>query len=106
MCCERCTAREPFFTTKSAALSAGLGLPVVYGIVHQLGGTIGVDPSEGLHRRYEHLARRHPGLMVLYVSGYADDAFGREPGSGTAFLSKPFSLETFAHRVSEVLRTV
>jgi len=22
---------------------------------------------------YEHLARRHPGLMVLYVSGYADD---------------------------------
>ena len=42
---------------------------------------------------YEHLARRHPGLMVLYVSGYADDAFGREAGSGTAFLSKPFSLE-------------
>ena len=22
---------------------------------------------------YEHLARRHPGLMVLYVSGYADE---------------------------------
>ena len=38
---------EPFFITKSAALNAGLGLPVVYGIVHRLGGTIGVDSALG-----------------------------------------------------------
>jgi CheY-like chemotaxis protein len=52
---------------------------------------------------YEHLARRHPGLRVLYVSGYADDAFGGEPGWGHAFLSKPFSLDTFAERVRDEL---
>ena len=189
---------EPFFTTKAAGLSAGLGLPVVYGIVHQLGGSIGVDSELGkgttvtialkrasvvhgaraaessaieVHSReprtivlvddeddvrsvmkavlqqkgyavldapggaetirllanhtgpvdmlvtdvvmpgmsgrelYEHLARRHPGLKVLYVSGYADDAFGREPGWGASLLSKPFSLETLAQRVADELDT-
>ncbi len=187
---------EPYFTTKSAGFSAGLGLPVVYGIVNQLGGTIAVDSEVGkgttftialrrasvprgarvattatadvpeksartivlvddeddvrsvmrsvLHQKgytvldassgaeairlladhagpvdmlvtdvlmpgmsgrelYEHLARRHPGLKVLYVSGYADDAFGREPGWGAAFLSKPFTLETLAQRVHDAL---
>ena len=187
---------EPFFTTKAAGLSAGLGLPVVYGIVHQLGGSIGVDSELGkgtavtiglkrasvvcgsreaestsIHAAtkqsrtivvvddeddvravmrsvlqqkgytvldasggaetirllanhtgpvdmlvtdvvmpgmsgrelYEHLSHRHPGLKVLYVSGYADDAFGREPGWGAALLSKPFSLETLAQRVHDEL---
>jgi two-component system, cell cycle sensor histidine kinase and response regulator CckA len=186
---------EPFYTAKSAGLSTGLGLPVVYGIVHQLGGTIAVDsevgqgttftialrravtirethaatapaPDEpiknawtivlvddeddvravmksvlcqkgytvldassgadairlladhsgpvdmlvtdvlmpGMSGRelYEHLVRRHPGLKVLYVSGFADEAFGREPG-GNAFLSKPFSLDTLAQKVSDGL---
>jgi two-component system, cell cycle sensor histidine kinase and response regulator CckA len=190
---------EPFFTTKSTGLSAGLGLPVVYGIVHQLGGTIDVDselgkgttvtialkratvvygsreaadstidanvkgsrtivlvddeddvrsvmrsvlqqkgytvldaasgaeairllanhtgpvdmlvsdvvmPGMSGRELYEHLARRHPGLKVLFVTGYADDAFGREPGWGTALLSKPFSLETLAQRVQDELDNV
>ena len=52
---------------------------------------------------YEHLAHRHPGLKVLYVSGYADDAFAHEQEWGNAFLSKPFSLETLAQRVRDGL---
>jgi signal transduction histidine kinase len=38
---------EPFFTTKEAGRGTGLGLPVVYGIVTQLGGTIQVESSVG-----------------------------------------------------------
>jgi signal transduction histidine kinase len=38
---------EPFFTTKEAGHGTGLGLPVVYGIVTQLGGTIQVQSTVG-----------------------------------------------------------
>jgi len=187
---------EPYFTAKSAGFSAGLGLPVVYGIVNQLGGAIAVDSEVGkgtsftiaLRRAstmrearspaspqssaepkatrtivlvddeddvrsvmksvlcqkgytvldaasgadaiqlladhsgsidmlvtdvlmpgmsgrelYEHLSRRHPGLRVLYVSGYADDVFAHEQEWGTAFLPKPFTLDTLAQRVRDSL---
>lgn len=40
---------EPFFTTKESGKGTGLGLPGVYGIVHQSGGHISVEstPNEG-----------------------------------------------------------
>jgi DNA-binding NtrC family response regulator len=52
---------------------------------------------------YEHLALRHPGLKVLFVSGYADDAFAHTQEFGSAFLSKPFSLDTLAQKVRDGL---
>lgn len=38
---------EPFFTTKRGAKRAGMGLPIVYGIVHQHGGFVHVYSEEG-----------------------------------------------------------
>jgi hypothetical protein len=63
-------------------------------------------PPRDLISRGGASARRHPGLKVLYVSGYADDAFAHEQEWGNAFLSKPFSLETLAQRVQDGLTSV
>jgi two-component system cell cycle sensor histidine kinase/response regulator CckA len=56
----------------------------------------------------ERLRQRIPGLGVLLVSGYAEDDVLRErgPGDGVAFLAKPFTGETLARRVREVLDRV
>jgi len=38
---------EPFFTTKPVGEGTGLGLPTVYGIVHEAGGRVTVDSTPG-----------------------------------------------------------
>jgi PAS domain S-box-containing protein len=55
-----------------------------------------------LSRRLEGLC---PGLKVLYMSGYADDAILRYGvrEQSVSFLHKPFSPEVFARKVREVL---
>jgi two-component system cell cycle sensor histidine kinase/response regulator CckA len=51
------------------------------------------------------LRERHPGLKVVFISGYAEDAIRQriERGGGDHFLSKPFSLNELAAKVQEVL---
>jgi PAS domain S-box-containing protein len=53
----------------------------------------------------ERLSREQPGLRVLYMSGYADEAIGHhgvlEPG--VEFLQKPFTPQDLVQRVREVL---
>jgi PAS domain S-box-containing protein len=53
----------------------------------------------------QRLARLRPGLRVLFVSGYTDDAVIRLGvlEKRTAFLQKPFSLDLLARTVREVL---
>jgi len=63
------------------------------------------DMSGG--ERAEQLTRTYPELKVLYISGYANEALNQYGviGSGIAFLEKPFSSESLAHKVRETLDT-
>jgi len=47
---------------------------------------------------------QHPDLKVIFISGYAEDAFRRNLDSDTDFelLPKPFSLKQLAGRVKDV----
>jgi two-component system cell cycle sensor histidine kinase/response regulator CckA len=51
------------------------------------------------------LARIRPELRILFMSGYTDEAVGRQGvnGAGADFLQKPFSLDELARKVRQVL---
>ena len=51
------------------------------------------------------IRERRPDLKIIFISGYAEDAFKKHPGGpqDVAFLPKPFSLSQLAGKVKEVL---
>ena len=53
----------------------------------------------------ERLCAQRPGIRVLFISGFTDDTMVRRGVSDAkvAFLQKPFTLETLAQKVREVL---
>jgi FixJ family two-component response regulator len=55
----------------------------------------------------EKLTALRPGMRVLYMSGYTDDAILRygEFDSGKAFLQKPFTKNALAAKVRELLES-
>jgi signal transduction histidine kinase len=63
-----------------------------------------VMPSMGGHDLANELSARRPGLKVLFVSGYTDDAVGRgELQPGDAFLQKPVDPRMLARKVRQLL---
>jgi PAS domain S-box-containing protein len=64
-----------------------------------------VMPGLGGRAAAKHLAERHPGLRVLFVSGYTDDAVVRHGvlHDKVNFLQKPFTPAALAWKVREVL---
>jgi PAS domain S-box-containing protein len=64
-----------------------------------------VMPGLSGHELVEQLAPARPGVKVLYLSGYAQDAFTTPVASNSqqAFLQKPFTLQTLSRKVREVL---
>jgi PAS domain S-box-containing protein len=49
------------------------------------------------------LLQKRPGLRVLFISGFAEDADSSNVLEGSSFLQKPFTMETLVRRVREVL---
>lgn len=64
-----------------------------------------VMPELSGHRLAERITAGRPNMKVLYMSGYTDDAIVRHGvlECGTRFLQKPFSSDTLADKVREVL---
>jgi two-component system, cell cycle sensor histidine kinase and response regulator CckA len=61
-----------------------------------------VMPGLSGHELAQQLLAARPGLKVLYLSGYAQDAFPPAEAH-KAFLQKPFTLQSLARKVREVL---
>jgi len=65
-----------------------------------------VMPGMGGRELAKKLVLLRPGISVLYLSGYTEDAVVAPGalGPATAFLQKPFTLQNLAKKVREVLR--
>jgi PAS domain S-box-containing protein len=64
-----------------------------------------VMPAMGGRELVERLTNRRPGIKVLYLSGYTDDAIVRHGilQADVAFLQKPFTIAAFTMKVRQVL---
>ena len=87
------------------------GGPEAIGLVERHTGQIDllitdvVMPEMGGRKLAEHLTQLRPGLKVLYLSGYTDDAVLHHGISHAevAFLQKPFDMSTLATKVRQML---
>jgi PAS domain S-box-containing protein len=66
-----------------------------------------VMPGIGGRELAKKLVAARPGICVLYLSGYTEDAIVTQGalGPGTAFLQKPFTLQSLAKKVRDVLNS-
>jgi two-component system cell cycle sensor histidine kinase/response regulator CckA len=63
-----------------------------------------VMPEMGGHELADRLLKERPGIKVIYLSGYTEEALVEgNIDRGKAFLQKPFTLQTLSRKVREVL---
>lgn len=67
---------------------------------------VGLPETNG-RQLAEMLRERRPGLKVLFITGYANEAGvkGEFLGEGMDMLAKPFTIDALAHKVKEMLRS-
>ena len=97
--------RQGYAVLEAPDGEAGLRLAQRHrGVIHLLLTDV-VMPRVGGRELAEQLARLRPDVKVLYASGYTDDSVVRHGilESGTAYLQKPFSPESLARKVRDVL---
>jgi PAS domain S-box-containing protein len=84
---------------------AGLAAAAQYAGAIDLIITDVVMPGIGGRELVQQLAQSRPAAKVLYLSGYTEDAIVSDGSieKGTAFLQKPFSLQSLSRKVREVL---
>jgi CheY-like chemotaxis protein len=106
----RATARQileryGYRVLEAASSAAALRLASQPQVAIELLLTDVVMPEMSGRRLAEEFARERPGVKVLYMSGYTDDAVVRHGvlQPGIAYLQKPFSPETLARKVRQVL---
>jgi CheY-like chemotaxis protein len=65
-----------------------------------------VMPGLRGHEAADRIALSRPGIPVVYMSGYADEALlGRAADGGSRFLEKPFSNDALARKIAEAVET-
>jgi CheY-like chemotaxis protein len=85
--------------------NAGLALAASHpGILHLVITDV-VMPGLSGHELVQQLIPARPGIKVLYLSGYAQDAVDANASADAprAFLQKPFTLQSLSRKVREVL---
>jgi two-component system cell cycle sensor histidine kinase/response regulator CckA len=92
-------------------LEAGNGLEAIE-VIESRGGDVDLVVSDVVMPEMDgptlakELRTRNPGLKIIFVSGYAEDAFEKHmpEGSGTFhFLPKPFTLKQLVAAVKETM---
>jgi CheY-like chemotaxis protein len=108
--CVRALIRDALRRGGYTVLEAGHGVEALgacarhAGPVHLLVSDV-MMPQLGGRDLVERLKPVYPGLKVLLISGYTDDALVRDGvrEARTAFLQKPFTPEALARKVRDVL---
>jgi PAS domain S-box-containing protein len=93
---------EPFFTTKEVGMGTGMGLSVVHGLVHALGGHILVDSNAGTGTAISILLPQELELDALTEDAGEDNVVGNIKGAMIMVVDDEQAMATMLHEFLSV----